>query len=595
VTGSGSPIKKWVSSLGLDKVSAHEKALPDDINSWNNQSIAQVLGGLFSTDGCVYESDGHGRISYASTSARLISQIKDLLAWRFGVYSSGIAEQPPEFREHAVHILYSFNIALPGSIRAFAEAIPLYGVKRVKLANMLRLVEQQAGERTPGYTFMSSMPLGLLHTWDIEVDNIDHLFVLHNGLIVSNSTAEAGYFGKKLGLTANRLVVTEHDCGTDNGIIMQGDDRDNVGTILQKETNGIPAGTIIKPEHLAKLRGKPIMVRSPVTCQAQHGLCARCSGVRERGALPDIGDNVGVGAAMALGERLSQSMLNVKHGGGAAGAKKTYTYDDIERFFEMPKSSVDFAPVAENDGVVKSIRPAPTGGTYVMVGDQEYWAPTDTDLKVKVGQTIEAGEVLSSGIPNPSLLAKHRGIGDARRMFIDHVREVTGDIVSRRNAEVLARAMVSHVHVNELRGPNGTMIGDIPRYDDFVRGYEPREGSRDILPTQAKGHYLEKPIMHYTIGTRINDRVIKDLQGNGIKNIVAHKDPPGFEPDVQRMFSHSQLDTDWMARMSGYHLGTSIPEAVHRGMSSEEHSTSFVPALAKGVDFGSQTKVTGEY
>jgi DNA-directed RNA polymerase subunit beta' len=409
------------------------------------------------------------------------------------------------------------------------------------------------------------------------------------------AVAEAGYFGKKLGLAANRLVVSEHDCGTTNGIMMDGAHKENVGTILQKDIGGLKAGTVIRPEHLPQLKGQTVLIRSPLTCQAGHGLCARCAGVRERGTLPAIGDNLGVTAASALGERLSQTMLSSKHNAGAATAKKNYAYEDIERLFEMPKSAVEFAPVAESDGVVKGIRKAPTGGVYLSVGNDEYWAPDEESVRVKPGQHIEAGEVLTSGIPNPTLLAKHRGIGDARRMFVDHVQEVTGGTVSRRNSEVLARAMIAHVSVNHINGPGGTMIGDNPRYDDITRDYEPRAGSQTVMPTQAKGHYLEQPVMHYTIGTKVNDRVIKDLQANGVKNIVAHKDPPAFEPDVQRMFSHSQLDSDWMTRMSGYHLGTSVPDAVHRGLSSEEHGTSYVPSLAKGVEFGIQVKQTGKY
>jgi len=263
--------------------------------------------------------------------------------------------------------------------------------------------------------------------------------------------------------------------------------------------------------------------------------------------------------------------------------------------FEMPKASVDFAPVAEADGIVKGIREAPAGGVYVSVGNDEYWAPNKSALKVKEGQHIEAGEVLTSGIPNPSLLARYRGIGDARRMFMDHVQEVTGGSVSRRNAEAISRAVVSHVRVNNIKGPQDSMIGDISRYEDMVRGYTPREGSHTIMPSEGHGQYLETPSMHYTIGTKISNRVIKDLHANGIKNIVTHREPPSFEPDVQRMFAHSQVDPDWMTRMSGYHLTTSIPEAVHKGLSSNENSTSYVPSLAKGISFGQSTKETGTY
>lgn len=409
------------------------------------------------------------------------------------------------------------------------------------------------------------------------------------------ATAEAGYFGKKLGLAANRLVVTDDDCGTSSGILTDGDDRENVGTVLAQDVGNIKAGTVLTPSHLSKLKGKKILTRSPMTCQAEHGLCAKCSGIRERGTFPELGDNLGVSAASALSERLSQSMLNVKHTAGAAGAKRSYGYEDVERLFEMPQHSTEFAPVAEEDGVVKEIKDSPTGGVFVKMGDSEYWAASKDRLSVKVGDHVEAGDMLAAGIPNPTLLAKHRGIGDARHVFMNNIREVTNNNISRRNAEVLARALISHVNIMSMKGPAGTIIGDTPRYDDIAKEYEPREGSKELPVGSAAGGYLETPVLHYSIGTRINNRVAKVLKDNGVKNITVHKDPPDFEPDVQRMFSHSQLDPDWMTRMSGYHLKSSIPEAVHRGLTSQEHSTSFVPSLARGVEFGEPKQELGLY
>ena len=66
-----------------------------------------------------------------------------------------------------------------------------------------------------------------------------------------------------LGLAANRLVVTEDDCGTQNGIRAAGDDKENVGTVLLQDAGGLKAGTIIRPEHLSKLKGEMVTVRSP--------------------------------------------------------------------------------------------------------------------------------------------------------------------------------------------------------------------------------------------------------------------------------------------------------------------------------------------
>jgi hypothetical protein len=45
-------------------------------------------------------------------------------------------------------------------------------------------------------------------------------------------------------------------------------------------------------------------------------------------------------------------------------------------------------------------------------------------------------------------------------------------------------------------------------------------------------------------------------------------------------------DPDWMARMIGSYQSKSLLEGARRGAVSDEHGTSFVPALASGSSFG---------
>ena len=409
------------------------------------------------------------------------------------------------------------------------------------------------------------------------------------------ATQDAGYFGKKLTLAGQRGVITEDDCATRNGIAVDGGDSNNVGTILQMKVGNLPAGTIIKPEHLKSLRDQDIIVRSPLSCQAKNGMCSRCAGIRDSGNFPDIGDNIGISAATVLGERLSQTALNVKHGGGAAGDKRHYSFADVVDLFEMPKNNIKAGVVASADGVVKGIEEAPTGGYIVSIGDKEHFVKDKEDITVKVGESVYAGDVITDGIPNPKELAKYRGIGDARMQFMHSLRQVAGKAVNRRNAEVMSRMMVNHVKVTADKGSGTYLPGDIVRYDDMVRDYAPREKSEMAKLQSSRGRYLEQPVLHYTIGTKINDRVMNDLKGRGITNVLSHKEPPVFEPSVQRLYDHSQRDPDWMARMSGYRLKDKLLEGVHKADISDPHGTSYVPALAEGVDFGKNIKTTGTY
>ena len=101
------------------------------------------------------------------------------------------------------------------------------------------------------------------------------------------SVATAGFISKQLQQAAHRLVVTEDDCGTDAGIDVDPTDKDSVGALLARDVGQFTAGTPVSAEVMRAATG-PILVRSPITCRARKGVCAKCAGIRERGTLPEI-------------------------------------------------------------------------------------------------------------------------------------------------------------------------------------------------------------------------------------------------------------------------------------------------------------------
>ena len=160
------------------------------------------------------------------------------------------------------------------------------------------------------YEMASCCSLGELPTYDIEVAHESHTFMLRNGMIVSNSTRNAGDLGKQIGQATNTLMVTEDDCGTSNGIPVPGDDMDNHGAVLAKSTKGYDSGEIINSKMLRRFGDKEILVRSPITCQSDRGVCSKCVGVRDKGTLAEVGSSVGISASSALAERIAQGSLN---------------------------------------------------------------------------------------------------------------------------------------------------------------------------------------------------------------------------------------------------------------------------------------------
>ena len=152
-------------------------------------------------------------------------------------------------------------------------------------------------------------------------------------------TANSGYLTRRLVDVTQDLVVTEQDCGTKNGVKMRalvesGDVvqalRDRIfGRVAAEDINNpetdeliAAAGTLIDENICDKIDAAGIdevTVRTPLTCETRHGICAKCYG-RDlgRGKLVNAGEAVGVIAAQSIGEPGTQLTMRTFHIGGAA-------------------------------------------------------------------------------------------------------------------------------------------------------------------------------------------------------------------------------------------------------------------------------------
>ena len=153
-------------------------------------------------------------------------------------------------------------------------------------------------------------------------------------------TADAGYLTRRLVDVAHDVIITEEDCGTLRGLpttaLKKGEDivvtlsekilgRTSVHDIYDPHTNELiaPAGeelteTICKRIEEAGI--EEVEIRSVLTCEAKHGVCAKCYGRNlATGKMVQKGEAVGVIAAQAIGEPGTQLTLRTFHVGGVAG------------------------------------------------------------------------------------------------------------------------------------------------------------------------------------------------------------------------------------------------------------------------------------
>ena len=156
-------------------------------------------------------------------------------------------------------------------------------------------------------------------------------------------TADAGYLTRRLHDVSQDVIVNIEDCETLRGVEVKALKKNEeivetlgerilgrvaLNNIVDPRSNDIilKAGSEIKEEHIAIIEQTPINsveVRSPLTCQAQKGICAKCYGRNlATGKMVQRGEAVGVIAAQSIGEPGTQLTMRTFHVGGTASVKQ---------------------------------------------------------------------------------------------------------------------------------------------------------------------------------------------------------------------------------------------------------------------------------
>jgi len=396
---------------------------------------------------------------------------------------------------------------------------------------------------------------------------------------VQFATARAGFLGKQLAQLAQRMRVTGEDCDTTNGMRMKGSDPEILGYTLAQPMAGIPAGTTLEQKHLKKIAGRDPIVRSVTTCRQKEGICQKCTGQRQQGQFPEVGDFVGISAARVVAEPFLQMALSSKHTGGMVGVNDDTIegFEEVNQFVQVPKYFKGAAALATADGRVGAIQRAPQGGKYITIGNTQAHIPAGREVLVKKGDKVWAGDILSSGTPNPAEIAKHKGIGAARQYFTNTYYDIlkrNGVASDRRNIELLARSFYDQVEVTDPDGMGEYNVGDRVAYNELQSRYTPRDKSQKRSLGRAKGMYLEEPVMHYTIGTRITPEVSDAMKKRKVAAVLVHDKAPRFQPVVTRAMGVAAKDPDFKTRLGGFDLKRSLIDSATKGSTSPKKSTS---------------------
>lgn len=407
-----------------------------------------------------------------------------------------------------------------------------------------------------------------------------------NAVLSNISVVEPGDLAKILVNNMGDQLVTTTDCGTGNGVSMAGSDPHLIDRYLTGSNE------LVTPRVAARLarEGKAVVVRSPMTCEAAHGVCQRCQGLSPSGHLHPIGTNVGVRAAQALSEPLTQFSLNAKHGGRIDRSDAEPRLDGIKgvrSLLEIPTSFAHKAVLAEHDGTVTEVRAAPQGGQYVRVNDRDHYVAPGHRVIVEPRQPVYAGDALSNGVPRPDEIVRHKGLGEGRRYLVDALSDVyrrAGADVDKRHLETLAKSVLNHVQIVDPGPDEAFLKGDIVDYNRLNAAIS--ASRRRVGLDHAVGETLAEPVLHHVVGTAVSPSLASQLARHGVTSVMIADQGPRAIPVMRPASRTPLLNPDWMARLAHRYLKETLLTGVHRGDESDLHGHSPIPAYAAGVEFG---------
>lgn len=244
-------------------------------------------------------------------------------------------------------------------------------------------------------------------------------------------TADAGYLTRRLVDVAQDIIVSEEDCGTLRGILVEAAKEGEevtehvleriMGRVTAEDlyhplTNELvlPANTLISDTEAQIIQSSGIAkvrIRSVLTCETELGVCARCYGLNmTNGKEVDIGEAVGVIAAQSIGEPGTQLTLRTFHIGGTASLIETESQVEAKGDGRVEFENMEF--ITREDGVITTLR---RNGIIRLIDANNrviarYSVPYGANVLKKDGTDVQRGEILFTWDPYSAvILANTKG------------------------------------------------------------------------------------------------------------------------------------------------------------------------------------------
>ena len=295
-------------------------------------------------------------------------------------------------------------------------------------------------------------------------------------------TANSGYLTRRLVDVAQDCIVRQHDCGTDRSITARAaiNDGEVISSLSERILGRVAAEDVIKPgtDEVLCAKGEIIderkadfieengvismLIRSPLTCETEDGICAACYG-RDlaRGTLVNQGEAVGIIAAQSIGEPGTQLTMRTFHiggvaqGGGQQSSQESSQSGKVhfENAILLKNSAGEQLSMTRN--MVASI--LDVGGAVIA----SYKVAYGSKMLVKDGQTIERGDKLFEWDPfTLPIIAEKSGVvkyvdlvsGIAVRDETDDATGMTQKIVTDWRAALKGSELAPKIIVTDEKG-----------------------------------------------------------------------------------------------------------------------------------------------
>ncbi len=320
-------------------------------------------------------------------------------------------------------------------------------------------------------------------------------------------TADAGYLTRRLVDVAHDVIIREEDCGTLRGLVCtELKNNDEVVASLKERILGrvtvhdiihpltgeliIAAGEEITERIADAIADSPIEqveIRSVLTCESKHGVCAKCYGRNlSTNRMVQKGEAVGVIAAQSIGEPGTQLTLRTFHAGGIAssavavnnlkaGYDGTLIIDEL-RTIDAPQEDGTINKVVVSRMTEMRIEDANTG----MILQQANIGYGST-LFLESGIQIKKGDVIAEWDPfNAVIVAEHAGRVQYENVIegetVKTVADDTTNIEDKIVIESKDRTKAPMVHVVNAEGDT------LATYTLPIGAYVMVEDQEDIKP-----------------------------------------------------------------------------------------------------------------